>query len=99
MKRKRTQTTCRCAAYTFPHRAKGGKCCNNGSWPFYCESCLAPNPGDIIDEGIGSYEYWGARGTHHDYQLASTCCSADLIWYKDNQPVSRKEWEEFHSPY
>lgn len=23
--------------------------------------------GDYADHGIGSYEYWGARGTHHDW--------------------------------
>lgn len=21
----------------------------------------------VYDEGIGSYEYWGAKGTHHEY--------------------------------
>ena len=29
-----------------------------------------------IDEGIGDYEYWGARGTHHDYVQVSDCCHA-----------------------
>lgn len=22
---------------------------------------------NVVDQGIGSYEYWGARGTHHEY--------------------------------
>lgn len=25
------------------------------------------------DNGIGAYEYWGARGTHHDWQLEADC--------------------------
>jgi hypothetical protein len=23
--------------------------------------------GEYVDEGIGAYEYWGARGVHHDW--------------------------------
>lgn len=23
---------------------------------------------NYVDEGIGAYEYWGARGVHHDWQ-------------------------------
>ena len=27
-----------------------------------------------VDNGIGSYEFWGARGVHHDYDAVSDCC-------------------------
>jgi hypothetical protein len=23
----------------------------------------------VVDNGIGSYEYWGAKGTHHSYEV------------------------------
>jgi hypothetical protein len=29
----------------------------------------------VEDLGIGSYEFWGAKGTNHDYQWISSCCS------------------------
>jgi len=31
-----------------------------------------------IDFGIGPYEFWGDRGTHHDYQVVSPCCEAEM---------------------
>ena len=27
-----------------------------------------------VDNGIGSYEFWGARGVHHEYETVSSCC-------------------------
>ena len=27
-----------------------------------------------VDNGIGSYEFWGACGVHHDYETVSDCC-------------------------
>ncbi len=43
-----------------------------------CTECGAEADGVTVDEGIGSYEYWGMRGTHHDYRTVSKCCEADL---------------------
>lgn len=31
------------------------------------------------DEGIGSYEYWGSRGVHHEYVVGSPCHDADVV--------------------
>lgn len=39
------------------------------------EECFAKT----IDNGIGGYEFWGAKGTHHDYQVVSNCCEAEFI--------------------
>lgn len=29
--------------------------------------------------GIGPYEFWGARGVHHDWQMLSPCCEAEVV--------------------
>ena len=41
-----------------------------------CSDCKQSADFKLEDFGIGAYEYWGARGTHHDYQWVSTCCEA-----------------------
>ena len=43
---------------------------------YYC--CECKKPCDVIwtDEGIGQYEYCGARGVHVDWQATSKCCDA-----------------------
>jgi len=44
-----------------------------------CSECQRPTRFKIEDFGIGSYEYWGARGVHHDYQWTSECCDAPPV--------------------
>ena len=44
-----------------------------------CADCGKPCTSITIDDGIGSYEYWGAKGTHHDYVEASPCCQAEVV--------------------
>ena len=41
-----------------------------------CEACGKEANFKIEDFGIGAYEFWGAKGTHHDYQWISECCEA-----------------------
>ena len=41
-----------------------------------CSECKQSANFGLEDFGIGAYEYWGARGTHHDYQWVSECCCA-----------------------
>ena len=45
----------------------------------YCSACLQRCDVTTIDEGIGSYEYWGA--TYNDVSKAdvSDCCNADYF--------------------
>ena len=43
-----------------------------------CTECGKPCGSIEIDEGIGSYEYWGAPGVHHDYRTVSDCCEAEI---------------------
>lgn len=38
-KRARTQDTCHCNAYAFPHRAGGGLCNDPGEKPKSCDRC------------------------------------------------------------
>jgi hypothetical protein len=45
----------------------------------WCEDCKKPCVSVTEDQGIGSYEFWGARGMHHDYVEVSPCCQAEVI--------------------
>jgi len=44
-----------------------------------CGDCGAGCRGELQDHGIGSYEYWGARGTHHEWVVCSPCCGAEVV--------------------
>lgn len=44
-----------------------------------CEECGKECEPVSVDFGIGSYEYWGAPGVHHDYQDVSPCCEAGMV--------------------
>lgn len=69
--------TCRCKAYPFPHREKGGKCHARDHGP-YCGHCGEPAEPVPIDFGIGHYEAWGAAGCDRNVQTVSRCCEATL---------------------
>ena len=45
----------------------------------YCDECGQECYGVLRDDGIGSYEYWGSRGTHHDWVAVSNCCEAKIL--------------------
>jgi len=44
-----------------------------------CSDCGDACTAVVRDFGIRSYEFWGARGTHHDYQQVSPCCEAEIV--------------------
>ena len=43
-----------------------------------CTGCGCACGGKVVDEGIGSYEYWGFRGSDHDYVVVSDCCEEPI---------------------
>jgi hypothetical protein len=44
-----------------------------------CDDCGDACTARPVDMGIGSYEFWGSRGVHHDWQILSPCCSAEVV--------------------
>ena len=44
-----------------------------------CDACGESCTATMIDFGIGAYEFWGARGVHHDYSPVSPCCEAEVV--------------------
>ena len=42
----------------------------------FCSECGDECRVKEIDEGIGSYEFWGCRGTDHQCFVVSVCCEA-----------------------
>lgn len=82
---------CHCAAYAFPHRPGGGNCAVSwASTTDYslrpprhyirldpvCSACGLAADFRQMDTGIGSYEFWGARGVDVRIETLSTCCEA-----------------------
>ena len=45
----------------------------------YCAHCLQECGIITIDEGIGSYEYWGATGVDIRLVEVSDCCEEELL--------------------
>lgn len=75
---RRTQETCTCKAYHFPHRSKSGHCHAKRHGP-YCGECGEPAEPIRADFGYGALEAWGQRFTHTDVRTVSRCCEADLF--------------------
>ena len=46
--------------------------------PKYCVLCGKECEVDIVDEGIGTYEYWGAKGVDIQLVEVSVCCGEDV---------------------
>jgi len=46
--------------------------------PKYCTFCNEECAVDVVDEGIGSYEYWGAKGVDIRLVEVSACCGEDV---------------------
>lgn len=42
-----------------------------------------------LDDGIGHYEYWGARGVHHAYYEACPKCEGNN--FSDEEPEEEDE--------
>ena len=45
----------------------------------YCGECKQECVVITVDYGIGSYEFWGARGCDTQLALVSNCCEADVF--------------------
>lgn len=43
----------------------------------WCTECGEECHEEVTDEGIGPYEFWGARGCHVDKRVVSSCCEAE----------------------
>jgi hypothetical protein len=44
-----------------------------------CSFCKKPCFVNIVDFGIGQYEYWGASGVDTQLAVVSTCCEAPVF--------------------
>lgn len=99
---------CHCSSYGFPHRCGSGKCDASFTFTYHlkiedgkgkcddlCQACGQPSDTHEEDVGIGDYEFWGARGTHVDWQVFSDCCDAPMVpnTLKDTAPF-RAAWKE-----
>lgn len=45
---------------------------------YYCTECKQECGVIEDDEGIGGYEYWGAKGYDSRIELRSACCDTDV---------------------
>ncbi len=56
-----------------------------------CPICEKECNVEKIDNGIGSYEYGGATGVHHDYHYVSDCCGADMDEHGDQYEIDKED--------
>ena len=52
----------------------------------FCRYCEQDVDVFEVDEGIGSYEYAGAPGWHHDYRAVCCQCGEDVDGYEHDAP-------------
>lgn len=43
-----------------------------------CCACNEPCVAIYVDNGIGSYEFWGQKGYHSQWDWVSDCCEDDM---------------------
>ena len=91
--RARTQETCTCKSYAFPHRVKSGACLAKQRGP-YCGECGQPGEAKQEDFGYGLTEAWGHVTNHSDVQTVSRCCEAPMFL-----DASLNEPYEFEAEY
>lgn len=49
----------------------------DASMYLFCPICKIMVDVEIQDHGIGPYEYWGAKGVHHDFVNVCPLCGTD----------------------
>jgi len=91
--RVRTQETCTCKSYAFPHRIKSGACAAKQPGP-YCGECGQPAEAKREDFGYGVTEFWGSVSNHRDVQTVSCCCEAPV--FRDASLTEPYEFEPEH---
>ena len=47
-----------------------------------CPEC-GDVPGHMVDEGIGPYEFWGAKGVHHDWIPVCDECGEEMTEFEE----------------
>ncbi len=60
---------------------------------FYCGECKEECNPTVIDEGIGSYEFWGAKCVDTRLFLVSCCCEGTV--YSDPKCTEELSIYEF----
>ena len=58
-----------------------------------CAECKQAARFQLIDVGIGSYEFWGATGNHVEMVWASECCEGEE--QEKEQAQTAVEWGEW----
>lgn len=49
----------------------------------FCSECKQEAEPVQRDFGVGSYEYWGAKGNHQKLRWVSECCDGELVSEKE----------------
>ena len=60
----------------------------------WCVECGQECTPIAVDNGIGSYDYWGATGVHTQIDIESDCCNADVVDNERELPAKFFEDEE-----
>ena len=59
----------------------------------YCSECRRPCREVERNFGIGSYEFWGQKGSQDNWQWVSECCDGDVLTEEQLEEI-----DELNSP-
>ena len=66
----------------------------------YCSCCGQECEVKVVDNGIGSYEFWGAKGYDSRPEAVSECCEADVFADEDcHIPLDLTDFEDDRGDY
>lgn len=60
----------------------------------FCSFCRNPCQYRVINEGIGSYEYWGSHGYDEQLVVVSKCCGEACI-DENNMEITPDEIQQY----
>lgn len=61
----------------------------------WCSECGKECEGKVIDDGIGTYEFWGSKCVDNDYKVVSDCCEGEVLEYNPNDLDDFEDFEDF----
>ena len=52
---------------------------------YFCQECELECRGQVVDQGIGPYEFWGQKGIDVREAFVSECCEALVVDIDENE--------------
>jgi len=64
-----------------------------------CTNCKEHCEVNIVNNGIGPYEYWGAKGNDVQLEATSNCCDAPAIIHASGEMITVADIKAYNEYY